>query len=161
MILGQLVVIDAVDHGEIGAIGGRGDENALGAGGEMRGRLVLGGENAGTFHRDIDAEVFPGQRRRVFHGGDLDRAVADADGIALHGDFAGEAAMHAVEAQEMRVGFDRPEIVDADHLDIRAAAFGDGAQDIAADAAEPVNGNPDCHVKLPSGTVALRGMWRK
>ena len=36
MVLGQLVVIDAVDHGEVGAVGRRGDEHALGAGVEMR-----------------------------------------------------------------------------------------------------------------------------
>ena len=145
VILGQLVVVDAIDHGEVGAVGGRRDEHALGAGGQMQRRLVLGGEDAGAFHRDVDAEIFPGQRRGILHGGHLDRAVADADGVALHGDFAGEAAMHAVEAQKMRVGFDRAEIVDAHHLDVRAAAFGDGAQDIAADAAKPVDGNPDCH----------------
>ena len=53
--------------------------------------------------------------------------------------------MHRVEAQQMRVGFDRAQIVDADHFDILAAGFGDGAQDVAADAAEPVNGNADSH----------------
>ena len=45
----------------------------------------------------------------------------------------------------MRIGFHGPEIVDADDLDIFAAAFGDGAQDVAADAAKPIDGNADSH----------------
>ena len=44
--------------------------------------------------------------------------------------------MHAVVAQQMGVGLDRAEIVDADDFDVLAAALGDGAQDVAADAAE-------------------------
>ena len=51
--------------------------------------------------------------------------------------------MHRVEAQQMRVGLDRAEIVDADHFDVGAAGLGDGAQHVAADAAESIDGNPD------------------
>ena len=54
--------------------------------------------------------------------------------------------MHAVEAQQVRVGLDRAEIVDGDHLDVLAAGFGDGAQDVAADAAEAIDGNAYRHV---------------
>ena len=36
MVLGQLVVVDAIDHGEVGAVGRRGDQHALGAGLQMR-----------------------------------------------------------------------------------------------------------------------------
>ncbi len=53
--------------------------------------------------------------------------------------------MHRVEAQQMGVGFDRRQIVDADDLDIVAPGLGDGAQNIAADAAKPIDGNADCH----------------
>ena len=56
--------------------------------------------------------------------------------------------MHGVEAQQMRVGLDRAEIVDADDLDILAAGLGDGPQDVAADAAKPVDRDPDCHARL-------------
>ena len=54
--------------------------------------------------------------------------------------------MDRIEAQQMGVGLDRAEIVDADHLDILAAGLGDGAQYIAADAAKPVDRDPDCHL---------------
>ena len=54
-----------------------------------------------------------------------------------------------VVAQQMRVGLDRAEIVDGDDLDVLAAGLDDGAQDVAADAAESVDGNPNGHVSLP------------
>ena len=50
-----------------------------------------------------------------------------------------EAAVHAVVAQQVRVGLDGAEIVDRDDLDIGAAGLDDGAQDDAADAAKPVD----------------------
>ncbi len=90
---------------------------------------------------------------RSFHGSvegsftavTLMGAVAERDGVALDRDFTGEAAVHGIVAQQVGVGLDRAEVVDADDFDILAAAFGDGAQDVAADAAEPVNGNTNGH----------------
>ena len=41
-VLGELVVVDAIDDGEVGAVGGRGDQHALGAGRQMRRGLFLG-----------------------------------------------------------------------------------------------------------------------
>ena len=49
--------------------------------------------------------------------------------------------MHEIEAQQMRVGFDRREIVDGDDLDVVALRFGDGPQHVATDAAKSVDGN--------------------
>ena len=57
--------------------------------------------------------------------------------------------MHRVEAQQMRVGLDRAQIVDADHFDILAAGFRDRAQHVAADAAEAVDGNSNGHPATP------------
>ena len=65
VVLGQLVVVDAVDDGEIGAVGRGRDDHPLGAGLEMRRGLLLRGEDAGAFERDIDAESFQRQLRRV------------------------------------------------------------------------------------------------
>ncbi len=121
----------------------------------MRDGLVLGGEDAGAFQRDVDAELLPRQLGGIALGGNLDLAVADADRVAVDGDGAGEAAMHGIEAQQMGVGLDRAEIVDADHLDILAAGFRDGAQDIAADAAKSVDRDPDCHARFSSNS------WRR
>ena len=65
MVLGQLVVVDAVDDREVGAVGRRGDQHALGAGRQMRGGLVARGEDAGAFQRDVDAEILVRQLDRV------------------------------------------------------------------------------------------------
>ena len=56
--------------------------------------------------------------------------------------------MHAVVAQQVRVGLDRAEIVDGDHVDVLAAGFEDRAHDVAADAAKSVDCNSDSHVIL-------------
>jgi hypothetical protein len=146
VILGQLVVIDAEHDGRIRAVGRRRYQHALGASGEMGRGLGLGAEDAGAFQRDVDAEFLPGQLGRIALGGDPDLAVADADRVAIDRHGAGEAAMHRIEAQEMGVGLDRAEIVDADHLDIVAAGLGNGAQHIAANAAKSVDRDPDCHL---------------
>ena len=93
----------------------------------MRRSLVLRCEQAGALERDVDAHVFPRQFGGVALGRDLDGSVADADGVALHRYLAGEAAMDAVVAQQMRVGLDRTEIVQSDDLDVLAIGFGDRA----------------------------------
>jgi hypothetical protein len=49
----------------------------------------------------------------------------------------------------MCVGLDRAEVVDADDLDIGAAAFGDGAQDVAADTAKSIDGDADGQCVTP------------
>ena len=54
--------------------------------------------------------------------------------------------MDGVIAQQMRIGLDRAEVVDADNLDVLAAGLGDSPQDVAADAAKTVNTDADCHV---------------
>ena len=45
-----------------------------------------------------------------------------------------KAAVYAVEAEQVGVGFDRAEVVDADDLDVVASRFENGTQDVAADA---------------------------
>jgi hypothetical protein len=64
--------------------------------------------------------------------------------------FMREAAMHAVVAQQVGVGLDRAEIVDRHDLDVLAARLDDGAQHIAADAAEAVDCDSNSHWLLPS-----------
>jgi hypothetical protein len=64
VILGQLVVIDAEDDGEVGAVGGSRNQHALGACCQMRRGLVLRREQTGALERDIDAHVLPRQFRK-------------------------------------------------------------------------------------------------
>jgi hypothetical protein len=58
--------------------------------------------------------------------------------------------MHRVISQKVRVGFDGPEIIDRNHLDIRSAVFDDGPENVAADAAESIDGDVNGHfLRLP------------
>ena len=56
--------------------------------------------------------------------------------------------MHAVEAQQMRVGFDRPQVVDRHDLDVLASGFDDRPQNVAPDAPETVDRHPYRHSSL-------------
>jgi hypothetical protein len=120
----------------------------------MRRGFVLRGEEPGAFQRDVYAEVFPRQLRRVLERGDLDRAVAATDGVALDRDLAGEAAVHGIEAEQMRVGFDRREVVDRDDFDIVTFGFHRGTQDIAADPAKAVDGDAHRHFPVSLATCS-------
>src|ERR1700732_3695495 len=50
-----------------------------------------------------------------------------------------KAAVHAVEAQEMRISLDGAEVVDRHHLDVGTSGFDDRAQDVAPDAPETID----------------------
>src|SRR6185369_16417016 len=103
----------------------------------------------------VDAHFLPRQLGRIALRGDLDRAIAEADAVALDGHFTGEAAMDTVEAQQVRIGLHGAEVVRGDYLDVLASALVDGAQDVAADAAEAVDADPDSHSRSPSKACAV------
>ena len=151
MVLRQLVVVDAVDDGQVGAVGGRRDEDALGAGIEVQLRLFLRREDAGALERDINAESLMRKLRRILDRGHLDRAAAGVDRVARNFHFVREAAVHAVETEKMCVRFDGAEIVDGDDFDVGATALDDRAQHVATDAAETVDRHLHCHSRESSG----------
>src|SRR6516164_6259604 len=70
---------------------------------------------------------FHGKVAGSFVCGHLDLAVADVDRIGRDFDHAGKATVHGIEAQQMRIGFHRGEIVDPDDLDVFAIGFDNGA----------------------------------
>src|SRR5437763_1371349 len=138
-------MVDAHDDRQIGAVGRGRDDNLLGAGFEVLCRRVALCKNTGAFERHVDAELAPRQFRRVALGGDADLATADVHPIVAARHLTREAAVHAVEPQQMRIGLDRPEIVDADDLNLAVLVLVSRAQDKAADAAESVDCNPYRH----------------
>src|SRR5262249_35656754 len=103
----------------------------------------------GALQRDVDVEILPGQLGRVLDRGHLDCPISATDGIALDLHLAGEATMDRVKAEQVCVGLDRSEIVDGDDLDIVALGLDNGAQDITADTAEPVDGTTNRHSLAP------------
>jgi hypothetical protein len=111
--------------------------------------LIACRENAGALHRDVDTHFAMRKFGRVLDRGHFDRSIADIDRIACNGHLGREAAVDAVETQKVGVGFDRPQIVDGDDLNIRAAAFDDGAQYVASDASKTVDRDLHCHFSRP------------
>ena len=139
MILGQLVVVDAIDDGQVRAFRRRRNEDALGARLEMGRGLLARGEDAGAFERDVDAERLVRKLGRILDRGHLDLVAVDHHRVALDRDLVRKAPVHAVVAQEVRVGLDRTEIVDRDDLDVLAARFQNSAQHQPPNAAEAVD----------------------
>ena len=80
---GQLVVVDAVDDGQVGALGRSRDQDALGARVEMLLAALAVGEEAGAFQRDVDAVGGVRQLRRIALGGDVDALAVDDDVVAV------------------------------------------------------------------------------
>jgi hypothetical protein len=143
MVFGEFLMVDAENDREIGVISRSGDKNALGSGSEMGGGFVARCENACAFERDINAEFLVRKLGGIAHGGDLDRAATDIDRVACDSHGTGEAAMDRVKAHEMGIGLDRAEIIDRHDFDVGAAGFDDRTENIAADAAKPINCNAD------------------
>ena len=139
MILGQLVVVDAIDDRQVRAFRRRRDEDALRARLEMGRRLLARGEDAGAFERDVDAERLVRKLGRILDRGHLDLVAVDDHRVALDLDLVRKAPVDAVEAQEVRVGLHRTQIVDGDDLDVLAARLQNSAQHQPPNPAEAID----------------------
>src|SRR3546814_2787531 len=64
-LLLHLVVVDAVDHGDVGTAGRGRDQHLLGAALQVFAGGLLGGEDAGALQHHVDAQLAPRQLRRV------------------------------------------------------------------------------------------------
>ncbi len=145
------------------SLGRRGDDDLLGAGVQVALGLGGVGEDAGGLDDDVDAQVAPRQRGRAFLDLErLDLGAADDDGVvAFEADVLGVAAQDRVELQQVRQAGVVGEVVDRDDLDVGALALGllrrEGPVEVASDAAEAVNANPDGHLCLPFVALMLTG----
>ena len=120
MGLPQLVVIDAVDHGQV-LVRARGrDQHPLGAGVQVLLGVGTLGEDAGAFHHHVDVEGAPRQVGRVALGEHLDRLAADRDRGLVDPDGGVERAVGRIAAQQMGVHLGRAEVVDGDECDVVA-----------------------------------------
>ena len=120
----------------------------LRAGFEVLGRSLALGKDPGAFERHIDPEPAPGQFGRVALGGHRNLAAADIHPAFAGGDLARKAAVNTVVAQQMGVGLDRAEIVDADDFDVVAPALASRPHHQPANAAKTVDRYPYRHGPL-------------
>src|SRR3984885_1790987 len=139
MILGQLVVVDAIDDRQIRAFRRRRDEDTLRARLEMGRRFLPRGENARAFERNVDAESFVRKLGRILDRGHLYLVAVDDHRVALDLDLVRKTPVDAVVAQEVRVRLHRTEIVDGDDLNALAARLHKPAEHQPPHPAEPID----------------------
>ena len=121
----------------------------------MLGGGVAVGEEAGRLEHDVDAEVLPRQLRRIAQRQHLELVAVDRDAVVLGLDVRVQVAEHRVVLQQVRERVRARQIVDRDEVDVLVAER--RAHDVAADAAEPVDADPDSHHVLPQPRMRSDG----
>ena len=140
-------MVHAIDHRRVDILATRGrDDDFLGAGCDVCRSFFFSGEKAGAFEHHIHLQFFPGQLGRVALGADLDAVAIDHHGVAIHRHRAGKTSVCGVKARQMGIGLGIAQIVDGNDLDVMfCATFIVRTQNIAADAAETIDGDTDGH----------------
>ena len=141
-----LVVVHAHDERDVVVLRGRADDDLAGAGGEVRCRLLLVGEEARALEHDVDALRLPRQLLRILERADRDFLAADDERLfgMAHGR-GREAAVNRVVLEQVRERFRVGEIVDADHLESVDLALMESAEHAATDATEAIDADFRCH----------------
>ncbi len=105
----------------------------------MGGGLLASGEDAGAFERDVDAKRLVGKLGRIPDRRHLDLVPVDDHRVAVDLDLVRKAPMHAVVAQEVRVGLHGAQIVNGDDLDILPARLQNPTQHQPPNPAEAID----------------------
>ena len=161
---GQLVVVDAVDDGEVDALPRGRDQHLLRARIDMLLARDVVGEEAGAFEHQIDTQFLVRKVGGVALGGDADALAVDDEVVAFGGDGAGIFAVNAVTAEQPGVRLGVGEVVDRDQFEVAGTAFDDRARHQSADAAEAVDRNLHRHLLHSSQWVAahrIRGRVKR
>ena len=139
-----LSVVDAEDQGDVFVGGGSGDDDLLDGRAQVRLGLGRVGEVAGRLDDDLRADDSPVQLGGVALGPDLDLLAVDGDEVVAGGDFVLQVAQNRVVLEQMGQSRRAGQVVDGNKIDLRIAES--GAQNVAANAAEAVDTNLNCHV---------------
>ena len=118
------------------------DDDLLGTGGDVLGGILRLGEATGGLDHDVDTELAPGEVRGVALLEHADGLAVDDDLLAVEFDGGVEAAGDGVVLEQVSEGLVIGEVVDRDDLEVtplRQCC----AEEVAADAAEPVDPNLD------------------
>ena len=139
------VVVDAEDDRQVGIRRRRGDDDLVGAGGQVLGRALAVGEEAGRLDDDVDLHVLPGQRGRVTLGQDAERVAVDRDLAVGDLDLLVELAVRRVVAKQVPEHVGRRQVVDRDDLEAGVLVQVCPVE-VAPDPAETVDADPLRHV---------------
>ena len=153
-----VALVDAHHDGDVLVLGGRRDDDLLGATVDVGLRLGRVGEEAGRLDHDVDAA--PVQGARVALGVDLEGLAGGGDvGVGVR-HVAVEATEGGVVLQQRRQSLVVRQVVDGDDLDVGAGGD-DGAEEVAADPAEPVDTYSNSHCGAPAcQSAGARGTTR-
>ena len=149
-----LLVVDAHDDGDVGAFGGRGDDDFLRTGLDVLGCRVAVREEPRRLEHDVDAEVLPRELRRVAERQDLELVALDRDAVAARLDCRVQVPQDRVVLEQMRQRRGVRQVVDRDEVDVLVPKC--RTHDVAADPAEAVDSNPHCHQSPPDKRFILQ-----
>ena len=141
----ELVVVDAVNDGQIDVLAGGRDQHLLGTGGEVLFAACAVGEEAGAFQRDVDAVRGMRQVGRIALGRNVDALAVDDQIVAIDFDRAAKGTVNTVTLEQHGIGLGRSQIVDRDQFEVMIGARKDRPRHIAPDAPETVDRNLDRH----------------
>ena len=138
-------VVDAEHQGDVDVLAGRAHDHLAGAGGQVAARALAVTEEAGRLDDHVHTQLSPGQAARVAFGEHADQAAIDHQPVARHLHRPRIRAVHRVVLEEMGQGPRVHQVVHGDELDVGGVLPGEGAQHVAADAAESVDGESNRH----------------
>src|ERR1019366_9499775 len=141
-----LVLIDAEHQGDV-FVGGRSrDDDLLDGRAEVSFGLGSVGKEAGGFDDNLCADFSPVELGGVALGIDLDLFAIDGDEVIAGDDFVLEVAKNRVVLEQVSQRGWAGQVVDGDKINLRIAKS--GAKYVAANAAEAIDTNLNCHVCL-------------
>lgn len=158
-----LVVVHAHDDGDVFFLGRSGDDDLFGAVVHMHGRLGGLAEDAGAFHHHVHVMLAPGQLMGIALGEAVDVPVTDLHFLTVHLGVQEGAAVDGVVLQQLEVGGGVEEVVDGHHFHAISVALAQGAEHLAADAAETIDTDTNffhCIHLCPCGHPVLMGAER-
>ncbi len=148
-LVGQQLMVHAVDHGQVAAIQRMRGEHPAGTGLQvlLDGRALL--ELAGALEHHIDAQLLPRQLGGVAFGQQADGLAAHHHRVALERHRLGKTTEGRVETGQVHQRVVFAEVVDGDHLHlILQSALEQRAHHRATDTPIPIDGNTQ-HGKSP------------
>ncbi len=132
------IVVDPQAHGEIGILGGRGNQHLPGAGFQVLAGPGPIDEKSGRFEHHLGTQVAPAQPGRIALRGGLDPVTVDGDGFVVVADLGIEYALRGVVFEEMRKGLVVGQIVDSHDL-LEFAFFHEATEDHSTDSSESID----------------------
>ena len=142
------VVVHTVNDGGISVLARSGNEHLLRPLFDVHHRLIAGREGTGAFEHHVNAQISPGNFLRVTGVEDADAVAVDDHPVRAFRLHVGrKAPVHRVKRQKVGMKIDVARGVDGHDFKVAfLAAFIVRAQNVAADAAEPVDGYTNRHV---------------